>query len=140
MQSRHPQADEAIVCRLSNGCHAVAEAKVKHLSAIDSFLLSLNHFLKLRTKHVHLSADQIAAKRNVKPVSLLAFNNEFVRIGNISGAWHVAPGLRDHIDEQIPSPRLYLSLKAPARSLLAPFLFLRPERSLLSRLRPQPPR
>jgi hypothetical protein len=76
MQSRHPQADEAIVCRLSNGCHAVAEAKVKHLSAIDSFLLSLNHFFKLPAEHIHLSAHQIAAQRDACHAKVARGRNE----------------------------------------------------------------
>ena len=67
----------------STTCHAVAEAKVKHLSAIDSFLLSLNHFLKLRTKHIHLAAHQVAPQGNVQPVSLLALDDEFVGLRNV---------------------------------------------------------
>ena len=53
-------------------------------------LLLLNHFLKLRAEHVHLTScvarqargtigvNKITAQRDVKPVSLFAFDDELV--------------------------------------------------------------
>jgi len=47
------------------------------LYALSHQLLQLlNHFLKLCAKDVYLSVDQIAAPRNMKPVSLLALDDE----------------------------------------------------------------
>ena len=54
------------------------------LYALSHQLLQLlNHFLKLCAKDVYLSVDQIAAPRNVKPVSLLALDDEFVGLRNV---------------------------------------------------------
>ncbi len=64
---------------------------MKHLSAIDSFLLSLNHFLKLRTKHIHLAAHQVAPQGNVQPVSLLALDDEFVGLRTVNGLAYAKP-------------------------------------------------
>ncbi len=54
------------------------------LYALSHQLLQLlNHFLKLRAKHVHLAAHHVAPQGNVQPVSLLALDDEFVGLRNV---------------------------------------------------------
>jgi len=54
------------------------------LPAINVLPSLLNHFLELRAEHIHLPAYKIATKCNVKPVSLLAFHDEFVGLSDFS--------------------------------------------------------
>ena len=42
----------------------------------------------------------------MKPISLLAFDSEFVGVGNIGSPGRIAASLRDHVNQQVPSPRL----------------------------------
>jgi hypothetical protein len=80
---------------------------VKHLSAIDSFLLSLNHFLNLCAKDVYLSVDQIAAPRNMKPVSLLALDDEFVGLRNVNVLAYTKPDQLSTIVNRLVAFRTY---------------------------------
>ena len=47
--------------------------------------------------------DKIAAERNVQPVSLFAFHNEFVGLINVGRVWRVPSGL---------PPKVYLKVTA----------------------------
>jgi len=53
-----------------------------------------------------IGVNKIATQRDVKPVALLTFDDEFVRLSNVGRVRRVSPGLRDHVDEQVPRPRL----------------------------------
>jgi hypothetical protein len=62
--------------------------------------------------------NKIAAKRNVKPVALLTFDDK-VTTRKILGVWFIFSSLRDHIDKQVPSPSLsYLRESTRDRLLL----------------------
>src|SRR5437773_7191301 len=79
------------------------------LSTLNSQLSPLrlfSHFFELRAEHIYTSADKIAAESDVKPVSLLAFDSEFVRLGNAARSGRISSGLCDDIYQQIPSARL----------------------------------
>lgn len=71
---------------------AIPKEFADQLSAIDVFLLSLNHFLNLCAKDVYLSVDQMAPPRNMQPVSLLAFDDELVGVRNVNDLAYAKPG------------------------------------------------
>ena len=74
----------------------------------------LDHFLKLGTK----DTSGIAIKRDMKPIALFAFYRKFVGIGNVRRSWCISPGLCNHVDHQVPGPRLgYLCQRASDRLL-----------------------
>src|SRR5580704_2171311 len=87
-----------------------------------SSLRLLEYFFKLCSEHVHASIGiKIPAKRNVKPVSFLALHGEFVCFRNGSGVRRVSPGLRNKIDEEVPSTSLSYLSRCPRDGLLLLF-------------------
>ncbi len=72
-----------------------------HVSAIHQRLFRLlSHFLKLTTKH----SSVIAVKRDMEPISFLAFGNQSYR--KILGVWSISSSLRNNVDHQVPGSRL----------------------------------
>src|SRR6266699_3670943 len=81
----------------------------------------LRYFFKLRAERIHSPVDvEVATQRDMKPVALFAFNDEFCEVGL---ARRALSRLRDHVNHQIPSPRLS-DFSQRARNCF--FLFLRP--------------
>ena len=100
--------------------------KADQPSTIRNRLFS--HFLKLTPEHIYLAScsagqawssiglNKVATERDVEPVALLTFGNEISQVLSIRS---IVPGLRDHIDEQVPSPGLsHLCQSARDRLLL----------------------
>ena len=78
------------------------------LYALSHQLLQLlNHFLNLCAKDVYLSVDQIAAPRNMKPVSLLALDDEFVGLRNVNGLAYAKPDQLSTIVNRLAAFRTY---------------------------------
>ena len=62
----------------------------------------LRDLFKLRAEHVHSAvAVEVAGQRDVKPVAFFAFNEESVGLARCALSC-----LRNHVNHQIPSPRL----------------------------------
>src|SRR5439155_14115168 len=75
----------------------------------------LNYFFQLAAEHVHGAtgtyADRVATECDMQPVAFLAFDN---KLGQVGFSRRALTGLRDDIDEEVPSPRLsHLSQHAP---------------------------
>jgi hypothetical protein len=81
--------------------------KVAAATEGGSALPLLNHFLQLRAQHVYLSVDQLAAPRNMKPVSLLALDDEFVGLRNVNGLAYAKPDQLSTIVNRLVAFRSY---------------------------------
>src|SRR6266487_225734 len=65
----------------------------------------LGNFFELRTEHIDVSAVQVSTKCDMKPVALLAFDDEVAR-REICRLGFVSSRLRNHVDHQVPGARL----------------------------------
>src|SRR5438067_8223769 len=76
--------------------------------------LLFRHLFKLLTK----DRPVITIKRDMQPISFLALDNKFSRVSKVVSPRRKLPGLRDHINHQIPGSSLAYLCQRPRDHLL----------------------